>query len=55
MCLQSVSYAVTAVEAAGGPRSWVASHIPAWLAPPRRRLLAAALLTVAVLALGVRA
>jgi hypothetical protein len=55
MCMQCMTYAMTSVGAAGGLRSWVASHSPAWMTPRRLRLFTAALLTVAVLASGVRA
>jgi hypothetical protein len=54
MCMQCMSYAMTAVGAAGGFRSWAASKNPSWLTPRRLRMLTAALLTVAVLASGVR-
>jgi hypothetical protein len=52
--MQCMSYAMTAVGAAGGLRSWVASHSPSWMTPRRMRLFTAALLSVAVLASGVR-
>jgi hypothetical protein len=54
MCLQCMSVAMTSVGAAGGLRSWIASKNPIWLTPRRLRLITAALLTVAVLASGVR-
>jgi hypothetical protein len=52
--MQCMTYAMTSVGAAGGLRSWVASKNPSWLTPKRLRMLTAALLTVAVLASGVR-
>jgi len=52
--MQCMTYAMTSVGAAGGLRSWVASKNPSWLTPRRLRLLTATLLTVAVLASGVR-
>jgi hypothetical protein len=55
MCMQCVGYAVTAVGAAGGFRSWLAARQPSWLTPRRMRVISAALLTLAVLASGIRA
>jgi hypothetical protein len=54
MCMQCMSVAVTSVGAAGGLRSWIASRNPGWMTPRRLRMLTAALLTLAVLAAGVR-
>jgi hypothetical protein len=52
--MQCVTYAATSVGAAGGIRAWVVSRRPDWMTPRRLRLLTAALLTLAVLAAGVR-
>jgi hypothetical protein len=52
--MQCMATAMTAVGAAGGFRSWLASRQPAWLTPRTMRMITAALLTVAVLASGVR-
>jgi hypothetical protein len=49
-----MTYAVTSVGAAGGIRAWAAARNPSWLTPRRLRILTAALLTIAVLAAGVR-
>jgi hypothetical protein len=54
MCMQCVGYAATAVGAAGGLRSWLAARQPAWLTARTLRLATAALLTLAVLAAGIR-
>jgi hypothetical protein len=50
-----MTYAVTSVGAAGGLRSWLAARNPSWLTPRMLRIFTAALLTLAVLASGVRA
>jgi hypothetical protein len=52
--MQCMMYAATSVGAAGGVRSWVAAKQPNWMTPRRLRILTAALLTVAVLAAGIR-
>jgi hypothetical protein len=52
--MQCMTYAVTSVGAAGGLRAWVATKNPNWLTSRRLRLLTVALLTIAVLASGVR-
>ena len=52
--MQCMTYAATSVGAAGGIRAWVAGRNPSWLTPRRLRMLTAALLTIAVLAAGVR-
>lgn len=54
MCMQCMRYAATSVGAAGGIRAWVASRRPDWITPPRLRILTAVLLTLAVLAAGIR-
>jgi hypothetical protein len=54
MCLQCVTYAAASVGAAGGLRAWVAARRPAWITPQRLRILTAGLLTLAVLAAGIR-
>jgi hypothetical protein len=54
MCIQCVTYAATSVGAAGGIRAWFAARNPSWLTPGRLRIITAALLTIAVLASGVR-
>jgi hypothetical protein len=54
MCMQCMTYAITSVGAAGGIRAWVASRSPSWMTPRRLRMITAALLTVAVLAAGIR-
>jgi hypothetical protein len=53
--MQCMTYAVTSVGAAGGLRAWVAARNPSWLTPRMLRILTVALLTLAVLASGVRA
>ena len=52
--MQCMTYATTSVGAAGGLRSWVAAKSPTWMTLRRLRFVTAALLTVAVLASGVR-
>ena len=54
MCLQCMTYAMTSVGAAGGIRSWVAARQPSWMTPRRLRIVTAGLLTLAVLASGIR-
>jgi hypothetical protein len=54
MCLQCATYAAVSVGAAGGLRAWVAARRPSWVTPRRLRILTAALLTLAVLAAGIR-
>ena len=55
MCMQCYATAATAVGGASGMRAWVAARSPRWLTPRRMRVLTAVLLTIAVLASGVRA
>ena len=54
MCLQCMTYAAASVGAAGGLRAWVAARQPSWVTPRRLRILTAILLTLAVLAAGMR-
>jgi hypothetical protein len=54
MCMQCVGYAATAVGAAGGLRAWLAARQPAWLTARTMRVVTAALLTLGVLAAGIR-
>jgi hypothetical protein len=54
MCMQCVTVAATSVGAAGGLRAWVAARRPSWVTPQRLRILTAVLLTLAVLAAGIR-
>jgi hypothetical protein len=52
MCLQCAAGALVAGSAATGVRAVVVARAGAWLTPPRRRRLTAALLTAGVLAAG---
>jgi hypothetical protein len=55
MCLQCMATATTTLGVVGGIRAWLAASQPAWMTPRRLRVATAALLTVGVLAAGIRA
>ena len=55
MCMQCMATATTTLGVAAGFRAWVASSRPVWLTPRRLRVLTACLLTLGVLAAGIRA
>jgi len=52
MCMQCVAGAMTAGAAATGLRSWLAIRAPAWLTPPRKRILTTVILACGVVAAG---
>jgi hypothetical protein len=55
MCMQCVTgVSVAAVATATGLRAWIAVHRPAWLTPPRLRLMTAGLVTAGVVAAGIQ-
>jgi hypothetical protein len=54
MCVQCWTVAATAVTGATGLRAVLASRRPSWLSPGRLRAITVGLLTIAVLAAGVR-
>jgi hypothetical protein len=54
MCIQCYTAAATAVTGATGFRAVIASRRPRWLTPLRLRRLTIVLMTLAVLAAGVR-
>jgi hypothetical protein len=54
MCAQCIGTAAVAVGSAAGLRAVAASRAPRWLTPARLKVLTAALLTVAVVAAGIR-
>jgi hypothetical protein len=55
MCMQCMATATTTLGVVGGIRAWFAACQPAWMTPRRLRFATAALLTVGVLAAGIRA
>jgi hypothetical protein len=55
MCMQCMATATTTLGVVGGIRAWLAASQPAWMTPRRLRVATAALLTVGVLAAGIRA
>lgn len=55
MCMQCVTGAsVAAVATATGLRAWLSVHRPAWLTPPRLRLMTAGLVTAGVITAGIQ-
>jgi hypothetical protein len=54
MCIQSLATATTTLGVASGFRAWLAATRPVWMTPRRMRTATAALLTLGVLAAGVR-
>jgi hypothetical protein len=54
MCIQCMATATTTLGVVGGIRAWLAASRPVWLTPRRMRIATVALLTVGVLASGVR-
>jgi hypothetical protein len=55
MCLQCMATATTTLGVAGGIRAWLAASRPSWITPRRMRTATVALLTLGVLAAGIRA
>jgi hypothetical protein len=54
MCMQCLATATTTLGVASGFRAWLAISRPGWMTPRRLRVATAALLTLGVLAAGVR-
>jgi hypothetical protein len=52
--MQCLATATTTLGVAGGLRAWLAASRPAWITPSRMRIATVVLLTVGVLAAGVR-
>jgi hypothetical protein len=55
MCMQCLATATTTLGAAAGFRAWLSASRPVWLTPRRLRVLTVCLLTLGVLAAGIRA